>query len=142
MHTDDRPVHHRAPLALVLRSPDRGRRSRAGGECRDRARLVVERALLRRAVRNRILQGMTGSRLHPLMRPGADRRDRGHQHRCTSRHDPPEHEPPLPLRLDTIQITQRRRTCLLAIHAGLATLRAVEDYTNKYKVRVSMRVAG
>ena len=25
---------------------------------------------------------------------------------------------------------------------GLATLRAVEDYTNKYKVRVVMRVCG
>ena len=35
--------------------------------------------------------------------------------------------------LDTTQLKQRRRTCLLAVHAGLATLRAVEDYTNKYK---------
>ena len=71
MHTDDRPVHHRAPLALVLRSPDRGRRSRAGGKSRHRTRMVIQRPLLRRRMPNRILQGMTGSRLRP---PHAPRR--------------------------------------------------------------------
>ena len=38
MHTHDRPVHDRAPLALVMRRPGGGSRSRAGGECRHRTR--------------------------------------------------------------------------------------------------------
>ena len=82
MHANDRPIDNRAPLTHILRSAGGGRRSRSGGECRRRTRMGIQRALLRRGVPNRILQGMAGSRLHALMRPRTRRHERGNHQRC------------------------------------------------------------
>ena len=95
VHTDDRPIDDRAPLADVLRGPGgEPPQPRPAAKRRHRARVGIERPLLRRRVHDRILRCMAGSRLDPLMRPRTRRRDRGHQQRCNSRHHPPEHEPP------------------------------------------------